>query len=166
MCESNDAARYSHYPPSFRFNTTQPRSASTGTRQFFRNFAPRALSFPVGSISVGNASSPRSVHPLRHGICGENTVLVIFQSGQGGGGTVRGPRCPQRQSRKSRRRWRRRQSNLEGTRVLFKTNAGSLLKYLLLLQNVLAGEGAGGAEGREENGASKPNLQTRATKTE
>ena len=55
---------------------------------------------------------------------------------------------------------------MEGTRVLFKTNAGSLLKYLLLLQNVLAGEGAGGAEGREENGASKPNLQTRATKTE
>ena len=48
--------------------------------------------------------------------------------------------------------------------MLFKTNAGSLLKYLLLLQNVLAGQSAaeGGQERSEPNRTSKPRQQRRS----
>ena len=42
--------------------------------------------------------------------------------------------------------------------MLFKTNAGSLLKYLLLLQNVLAGQ----KRGRGANQTSKPEPQRRS----
>ena len=48
--------------------------------------------------------------------------------------------------------------------MLFKTNAGSLLKYLLLLQNVLAGRSGaeGGQERSEPNRTSKPRQQRRS----
>ena len=117
-------------------------------------FQPRRL-FPLGSIIAGNAPS-RSPWDLC--ACGERRTCYFPKWA---GTTVRGPRCPQR-------RWRRRrgQSNLVGTRVLFKTNAGSLLKYLLLLQNVLAERERERSEGRREEERSKPNLRTRTTKTE
>ena len=117
-------------------------------------FQPRRL-FPMGSIIVGNAPS-RSLRPAHSPgdlcACGEHRTCYFPKWA---GTTVRGP---------SAARWRRRgQSNLVGTRVLFKTNAGSLLKYLLLLQNVLARRER---KGRREEERSKPNLRTRATKTE
>ena len=121
-------------------------------------FQPRRL-FPLGSIIAGNAPSHS---PWDLCACGEHRTCYFPKWA---GTTARGPRCPQRRWRRRRRRG---QSNLVGTRVLFKTNAGSLLKYLLLLQNVLArrererSEG----EGKREEERSKPNLRTRTTKPE
>ena len=112
-------------------------------------FQPRRL-FPLGSIIAGNAPSHS---PWDLYACGEHRTCYFPKWA---GTTVRGPRWLRRRG----------QSNLVGTRVLFKTNAGSLLKYLLLLQNVLAQRSGAGQSEREGEERSKPNLRTRATKTE
>ena len=113
-------------------------------------FQPRRL-FPLGSIIAGNAPSHS---PWDLCACGEHRTCYFPKWA---GTTVRGPRWLRRRG----------QSNLVGTRVLFKTNAGSLLKYLLLLQNVLAqrsraGRERGGEGRRGANQTSEPGPQRRS----
>ena len=144
MFQSNDAAKFVlAVRAGPRHPSLLPLTAarSTRTRQIVRNFAPEHFLSLWDRLS--SVMLLLSLSLTRQGICGEHRTCYFPKWA----GTVRGPRRPQRRQRR-RRRWRRRQSNLEGTRVLFKTNAGSLLKYLLLLQNVLAGPGR--AEQRED----------------